>query len=79
MSAESGLGPHVLGELLELLRGLDPLRLAVSEPDAAAMLAICPRTLSKLPAGEVGRFRIGTSIRYSVERLREFVAARIGV
>lgn len=49
-------------------------RLLVTEREAAEMLAISPRSLWSLAASnQIPRCKVGRSVRYSIEDLREFV------
>ena len=51
--------------------------LLMTSRQAAQMLAISERTLWALAAsGEIPRVRVGRSIRYDIEDLRRFIAAR---
>ena len=56
---------------------LDPPRLLLKAKDAATALAISPRKLWELTnTGDVRCVRIGKSVRYAVDDLREFIAAQ---
>jgi hypothetical protein len=51
--------------------------LLLRERDAAAQLAVCPRTLRKWRQdGDIEYILIGRSIRYSITDLDRFIAAR---
>lgn len=77
-----GKVPHVpteaLEAVLELLREMNDQPIAVTEAEAGKLLGVSGKTVSRLPAEEVGRFKIGTAVRYSRSRLVEFVALQIG-
>jgi len=52
----------------------DQQRLLVTEREAAEMLSISPRSLWSLAASnQIPRCKVGRSVRYSIEDLREFV------
>jgi len=51
--------------------------LLLRERDAAAQLAVCPRTLRKWRQdGDIEYVLIGRSIRYNITDLERFIAAR---
>lgn len=69
-------GPHAsadLSALVLLLREVAAARIAVDERAGAELLSVSPKTLSRIPARLVGRFKIGTAVRYRVESLRRYV------
>ena len=62
------------------LSPLQPIpKLLLTAREAAALLSISPRKLWSLTASrELPCLRIGRSVRYSVESIRSFVAAKSG-
>jgi hypothetical protein len=52
--------------------------IAVDEREAGRLLGVSAKTVSRLPAEAVGRFKIGTAVRYRRQSLIEFVQGRIG-
>lgn len=51
-------------------------RLLLTPDEAARQLSICPKSLWSLtvPRGPIRCVRLGRSVRYSVDALREFIA-----
>lgn len=55
-------------------RGREDERLLVDVPTAAKMLSICSKTLWALTdSGQITPVRIGRSVRYDPDELREFI------
>ena len=53
-----------------------PEKLLLTPDEAAQQLSVCPKSLWSLtaPRGPIKCVRLGRSVRYSVDALREFIA-----